>query len=553
MTDVSPVRLVPLGGLGEIGMNCLVIEHGEDRIVIDCGLTFDDRGLGIDVTHADFGWLAAHPERLRAIVLTHGHEDHVGAVPYLLEVCRAPIFGPKYALGVLRERLDQHPIGEEDHEIHAIAPGDKIEIGPFEVEPYRVTHSMPDCTGLIVRTPQGVVVHSGDFKIDEAPIDGETFDFDRLARLREEEGVRLLLSDSTNAIVEGSTGPEASVADALEEIIGRAEHRVVVTLFASNVHRVRSLASIARATGRKLCLLGRSLGMHSRIGIETGYLEDLGDVAVAPELLRALPRNQVLVLATGTQGEPPAAFARLAKDEHPDLALERGDLVIHSARVIPGCETSVFPLINMLERRGIEVLWRATHPAIHVSGHAHRGEQRRLLETLRPRAFIPVHGTFLHLRAHAELAAEVGVEERLIVENGTVVELDADSVRTSGHVSTGRIHRARGRTLDERVLKDRQLLAEHGIAVVSVAVDARGRPIAPLDLITRGLISEDDHEELLDEACDYVHDALTNTRWVHERPEEDELEAAACRALKRYFHRTIGRKPLCYATVLRVD
>ncbi len=548
----SPVRLIPLGGLGEIGMNCLVVEHGGDRVVIDCGLTFEGRDVGVDVTHADFGWLARDPESLRGIVLTHGHEDHVGAVPYLLELCRAPIYGPPYALGVLRERLAQHPVGEQRHEITAIGPGDRIPLGPFEIEPYRVTHSMPDCTGLILRTPQGVIVHSGDFKVDPEPTDGEEFDFPRLQRLRDEEGVRLLLSDSTNAITEGRTGTERSVADALEAIVAAAERRVVVTLFASNVHRVRSLADIARRTGRKLALLGRSLRMHAKIGMDTGYLPDLADVEVGSEALRDLPPERVLALATGTQGEPPAAFARIALDTHPDLSVEPGDLVIHSARIIPGCESSVFPLINALERRGVDVLWRAVSPAIHVSGHAHREEQRQLIEALAPECFLPVHGTYMHLAAHAELAEGCGVAETLIAEDGAIIHLDEDGLSVAGHAPTGRVHRERGRALDAQVLKDRRLLAELGVAIVSAVVDDAGKPIAPIDLITRGVVREEIEPELLDDACDYVRDALRRTRWVAERPTEDDIEQAAVRAMRRYFHKRLSKKPLCYAMVTRV-
>lgn len=547
------MRLIPLGGLGEIGMNCLVVEAGEDRIVIDCGLTFDGRDLGVDVTHADFTWLKARRESLRGIVLTHGHEDHVGAIPYLLEVCRAPIYGPPYALGVLAERLAQHPIGEERHTIRSFAPGDRLRLGCFEVEPYRVTHSMPDCTGLILRTPQGVVVHSGDFKVDPEPTDDEHFDFPRLERLREEEGVRLLLSDSTNAISEGSTGTELSVARRLEEIVAAAEHRVVVTLFASNVHRVRALAEIARRTGRKLALLGRSLRMHAKIGADTGYLPNLEDVLVAPDMLGRLPRAQVLALATGTQGEPPAAFARIAQDTHPDLSVEPGDLVIHSARIIPGCEGAVFPLINALERRGIEVLWRAVSPAIHVSGHARRDEQRRLIETLRPRSFLPIHGTYLHLRSHAEIARQCGVEDVLVAENGAIVHLGETGLSVADHTPTGKVYRERGRALDEVVLKDRRRLAELGVAVVSAVVDVAGRPIAPLDVVTRGVVYEDLEPELLDDACDYVHDALLRMRWVEERPDEDDIEQAATRALRRFFSKQLHKKPLCYAMVTRLD
>ncbi|MEZ4340625.1 MAG: ribonuclease J [Sandaracinaceae bacterium] len=549
----ASLKVIPLGGLGEIGMNCLALELEGRRLVIDCGLTFDDRGLGVDVVHADLSYLAEAPERLEGIVVTHGHEDHVGAVPYLLEACgAAPVFAPPYALGVLKERLAQHEAGNPPGlQLFAMRPGDRLRLGPFEVEPYRVTHSMPDCTGLIVRTDQGVLVHSGDFKIEDDPTDGEGFDWDRLARLRDEEGVRVLMSDSTNALVEGSTGAERDVATRLREIVDEASGRVVVTLFASNIHRVRALTEIARATGRKLCLFGRSLRMHAKIAADEGYLPGLEAVEIPIEMARSTPRDRLLVLATGTQGEPPAAFARLANANHPELDIEPGDLVIHSARIIPGCETRVYPLFDELARRGIEVLWRRLDPGVHVSGHAHRAEQRRLIEALRPDAFIPLHGTHMHMERHADLARECGVEDVLVIGNGQVVEIDAGPLAVSGVVPTGRVHRERGRTLDERVLHDRSLLASLGFAVVSAIVDVRGRPVAPLDILTRGVLHEDESQELLDDACDEVHAALARARYHAERPDLDDIEAVAKRALKRFFGKRMMKKPLCYAMIHR--
>jgi len=547
----DPLKLIPLGGLGEIGMNCLAIEEGQHRLVIDCGLTFDDRGLGVDTTHADFSWLEASPERLSAIIITHGHEDHVGAVPHLLEHCPAPVYAPPYALAILRERLAQRAPLPVEPELHPLRPGDRIAVGPFEVEPYRVTHSMPDCTGVIVRTGQGVIVHSGDFKVDEAPLDGECIDFDRLERLRDEEGVRLFLSDSTNAMVEGSTGPEHAVATRLEEIVSESEGRVIVTLFASNVHRLRTLAKIANITDRKLCLLGRSLQMHARIAEQEGYLPGLAEVRVHRDMARKLPRDKVLVLATGTQGEKAAAFSRLARGNHPDLTLEPGDRVIHSARIIPGCETSVYPLFNELARRDIEIIWQRIDPGIHVSGHAHRGEQRRLIEALRPEAFIPVHGTLVHMRHHAALARECGVEDVLTIENGAIVEVGSGPLQCVGTAPTGRVHRERGNIIGDRVLHDRSLLAELGVAVVTAVVDNRGYPVAPLDLLTRGVMHEDENQNLLDEACDQIFEALSKARYVEERPEEEAVELVARRALKRFFAKRFQKKPLCYAMVTR--
>ena len=547
----APVKVIPLGGLGEIGMNCLALEQDGARLVIDCGLTFDDRGLGVDTIHADFSWLEEAPERLSGIIVTHGHEDHVGAVAHLLDVCPAPVYGPPYALAILRERLAQRAPLPVTPELIAVAPGDRLSVGPFEVEPYRVTHSMLDCTGVIVRTAQGVVVHSGDFKIDAEPLDGEPLDLTRLARLRDEEGVRLLLSDSTNSFSEGTTGREATAAARLEEIVRSCEQRVVVTLFASNGHRLRSLSKIAKRTGRKLCLLGRSLQMHARIAESGGYLPELAEVRVHREMASRLPRHELLVLATGTQGELPAAFARLAREQHPDLTLEAGDCVIHSARIIPGCETRVYPIFNQLARRDIDVIWQRLDPDVHVSGHAHRGEQRTLIETLRPKSFIPLHGTLIHLREHAALARDCGVADVMTIENGAVVSVTKGPLERVGDVEVGRVHREHGTVIGPRVIRDRALMAELGLAIVTVLVDDEGRPVAPLDLLTRGVLHEDENQDFLDRACDSIHEALMRARYTADRPDEEDIERVAKRALKRFFARHFHKKPLCYAMVTR--
>ncbi|MFK7991522.1 MAG: ribonuclease J [Sandaracinaceae bacterium] len=548
--EAPPCRFIPLGGLGEIGMNCMVVEIGDDRILVDCGLSFDDRGLGVDVIHADLTYVTDAPEKLRAIVLTHGHEDHLGAVPYLLRELSVPVYGPPYALALLEEKM-AWDAPDIELDLHPIEPGDRVPFGPMSVEPYRVTHSMSDCTGLILRTPHGVVVHSGDFKIDEAPTDGAALDFDRLAQVRDEEGgIRLFFSDSTNSVSEGSTGPEHAVRDRLEELVREADERVCVTLFASNGHRLRSLAEVARKTGRKLCLLGRSLHLHAKIGQRLGHLPDLSDVQIPASSAKSVPRGELLVLATGTQGEPRAAFSRLAKDEHPDLGLESGDLVIHSARVIPGHEQKVYGLINTLERRGIAVLWRRVETGIHVSGHAHRDEQRRIIEHLAPRAFVPVHGTYLHLKNHAAIARECGVEEVEVVENGAVLSL-GEKLTVDGRVPTGRVYRERGKAVHPRTIKDRALLAELGIAFVTVIIDDAGRPAGPVDLLTRGVCHEEDSEELLDDACDAVYEALMARRWHEDRPSAELVESEARRSLKRFFSKRLRKKPLCYASVLR--
>jgi ribonuclease J len=546
------LRLVPLGGLGEIGMNCMALECEGDIVVVDCGVMFPDRELGVDVVHPRFDWLAARRDRVRAVLVTHGHEDHIGALPYLARELDAPIYGPPYALELIKARFSEREHdGLDRPELVATRPGQRFRVGAFEVEPIRVTHSIPDATALALHTKAGTVVHTGDFKIDEAPADGEVFDEARLRALGD-EGVRLLLSDSTNAWSPGESGPERDVAEALAHLVARAEKRVIVSLFASNVHRLRALLDIARETGRVACLLGRSLERHLETAIATGYLRDPAGLVVPPEAAKNVARERLLVLATGTQGEAPAALSRLAEDRHPALTLEPGDEVILSARIIPGNEQHVFSLVNHLERRGIRCRFRTTDPEVHVSGHAHAGEQKRMIELVRPDAFLPVHGTFLHLRRHAELAESLGVKDTLVVENGAVVELSDQGLAVVDQTVTGRVHVDAGEEIPDVVLRDRARLAELGIALVVIPVDRRGSLAGHPDVITRGVVDEEEETELLADARAFVADELEGYATPKRDLDDEELADIGRRALKRYFARHLGRKPLTYGVVVRV-
>ncbi len=450
----------------------MALESGGDVMVIDCGVTFPDGLPGVDVIHPDFRWLAARRDRLRGIVITHGHEDHIGALPYLLKVAPAPVHAPRYALALIERRLEEH------EDLPAIPlcptrPGARFDVGPFGVEPVRVTHSIVDATALILDTPVGQVIHTGDFKIDPEPPDGEHFDTERL-RAAGDAGVRLLMSDSTNAWVPGETGSEKSAHDALEALVAGAGGRVVVALFASNNHRLRSLFQIARAHDRRVLLLGRSLHRHFEVARETGYLADPGSLLVGERDARDLPPSHLMVLATGTQGEPPAALARLAEDRHPALSLDEGDMAILSSRIIPGNEKRVYDLINALIRQGVAVHWSATDRGVHVSGHAHADEQRRMLRLVRPASFLPVHGTRMHLERHAALAAAEGVKETLVVENGSVVEVTPSALSVVDSAPVGRVAVDRRRELPSEVLSERATLGELGCAFAVVPVSARG-------------------------------------------------------------------------------
>jgi ribonuclease J len=549
----SVVRFVPLGGLGEIGMNCMTIEHDDDLVVIDCGVLFDNRGLGVDVIHADLEHLFDRREQVKALVLTHGHEDHLGAVSWFLRDFRVPVYGPPYALALVKHRLAEHPWHRgRELDLRPIARGERFTIGAFGFEPFQVTHSMPECMGLAIETPAGLVIHSGDFKIDDAPPDGDVFDEDRLGTFAR-RGVRLLLSDSTNALSEGESGRERDVADSLEALIAGATDRVVVSLFASNVHRMRAVFEIARRVGRRVALFGRSIETHSRIARELGIIGDVSDVLVARDKSREIPRSKLLIVCTGSQGEAAAALPRLASGEHQDLALDRGDLVILSSRVIPGNERPILDLIETLARRGIRVLHRANDPTVHASGHAHRGEQRRLVDLVRPAAFVPVHGTFVHLEAHAALARAAGVDQTLVALNGTVIELTESELRVAGQVWSGRTYIDRGgEAVDGRVIGERRGLAEGGMVLISICVDDRGRRACPVEIASRGVLHQDDEKEISEDAAAAVEREIDALRTPKDTPSDEELRECATRAARRFFQTELGRKPPAIAIVHRV-
>jgi ribonuclease J len=554
---MSSLRLIPLGGLGEIGMNCLAIEQRGEVLLVDCGVTFDDRGLGIDVVHPEFEALDGY--RLAGLFVTHGHEDHIGAIPYLLRRYDIPVYAPAYALGLVRERAAEHEI--LDHaDFRVVKPRVRERVGSFEVEPIRVTHSIADATALAIRTDAGLVIHTGDFKFDDAPPDGEDFDVARFEELAG-EGVRLLLSDSTNIDASGPTGSEEGVGRALEAIVGDAAGAVVVSVFASNVHRLRMLGDIARRHRRKIVALGRSVGTHARVaratarstGAEAGrpYLEWPADLMWPAERARELPRRSVLAVATGSQGEEAAALARLGRGEHPAFDLAAGDVVVLSSRVIPGNEPEVMRVMTGLLRRGVELRSWWSDRTIHVSGHAHRQEQRRMLELVRPRAFVPVHGTLHHLLRHAALARELNVPEVTVLENGDVGEVDGAGLRKTERVRTGRVHVFAGRSVPQRVIDDRTALAARGVVHATVPVDAAGRLTGELRLVSRGVLDEARDAHLAAAARNEAAEAIDALVASGAGADETAMVDAVRAAIRRAMGRELGFKPVTLVTVLR--
>lgn len=541
------VRTFALGGLGEVGMNCLALEEDGQIMLVDCGVTFDDRGLGVDIVHPDFGALDAYRDRIAGVFLTHGHEDHIGALPYFLARHDVPVWGPKYALGLVRERLDEHEVLAHAQLIET-KPRSTYRVGPFTVEPIRVTHSIADATALAIRTGAGTIVHTGDFKFDETPPDGETFDVDRFRELGD-EGVALLFSDSTNIDAAGPTGSERDVGDVLGKIVEGETGAVVVALFASNVHRLRLLGDIAKKTGRKLVLLGRSVKRHAGVARDTGYLDWPSDLVWPSDRAKELPRDRVLGIATGSQAETRGALARLARGEHSALDLGPGDTVILSARTIPGNEPEVYALMGALLRREVNLRTWASDRGIHVSGHAHRIEQRRMLELVRPKSFVPVHGTLHHLTRHAALAREVGVGQVCILENGDVATLEDGRLAKRDRVASGRCYAAFGKPLPKAVIKERTALAAEGVCAVTALYVAEDD--VRVHVATKGVVHE---------GHPAIADAVREGRaaWLAARVDASASLAARCaeraeatrRAVRRTFEHATGFKPVTLVTVM---
>ncbi|WP_232288330.1 ribonuclease J [Anaeromyxobacter sp. K] len=548
----APVRIVPLGGLGEIGMNCMAVECDGRIAVVDCGVLFPNESLGVDLIAPDLSWLRERREQVGAVFLTHGHEDHLGALPFLLREVPVPVYGTRFTLALLRPRLDEAGVRADLREVR---PGDVRPAGdasPIAAEFLAVTHSIPDACGLALSTPQGTLLHSGDFKIDPAPVRGPGMDLDRIEALGR-KGVRLLLSDSTNAEREGTSLSESQVGPALEQAFELARGRVFVACFASNVHRLQQIVNAARAFGRRVAFLGRSMEANARLAQELGYLELPAWMPVSPEEARTLPPRELCVLTTGTQGEPRSALARLARGEHPDLAVSPGDLVVLSSRFIPGNEIAIGQVVNELCRRGAEVAYEGLAP-LHVSGHAQADEQRRLIRLARPAHFVPIHGEYRHLSRHAAHAAAEGVAGRDVLVDGQVLELADAGVRVLDEpVATGRVYTDRdallGADIGALVVRDRRLLAETGLCIAVLAIErTTGAVVRGPELFARGVAGfEGAEEELRAEILAGLGDLSPKAR-----TDPAEVQEAVRLAVRRFFRRTTGKKPPVLPVVLEL-
>jgi ribonuclease J len=543
---MEPLRIIPLGGLGEFGLNMMLIEHGDAAIAIDCGLMFPGADLlGIDLVIPDISYLMEKKSRLKGIVLSHAHEDHVGALPYFLNHLSVPIFGTRLTLGLIKNKLREHNL-DDVADIREITAGQPWEIGPFKVEGIRVTHSLMDCLALAIETPIGTVIHTGDFKIDNTPMEGEMFDFQRFAAYGE-KGVLLLLSDSTNVERSGYTPSEREVGRNLEQIFQESTGKILVSTFSSSIPRIQQVVDISESCGRRVVLSGRSMIRNSQVASELGYLRLPGSFMTENEHWDALPAKRLTFLTTGSQGEPLSVLHRVALDDHKSIKINPGDTVVLSSKFIPGNEKTISNLINHLYRRGAEVHYEKVSE-IHVSGHASQEELKTMLQLTRPRYFVPIHGEYRHLVRHRKLAQDVGVPEDhcFILEDGDVLELTATSARNVQPVQVGKVF-VDGKgvgDVGDVVLRDRRHLSEDGMVLAVMAIHQQsGEIVAGPDLVSRGFMRDEEGEEILEQARKVVLEVLANMN-RETRTDPAEIQEEVRNTLRRYFRKRLERHPV---------
>ena len=546
------VRVTFLGGLGEIGRNCCAIEQDGRIVVVDAGLMFPEPNMyGVDLILPDFRWLIERKDRVDAIVLTHGHEDHTGALRYLVKDINVPIYGAALTLGFAKHRLTEARVGH-DLTFIEVADGEKRKIGPFEIEFIPVTHSVPSAHALAFHTKIGIIVHSGDFKLDLTPIDGRRTDISRLAALGDED-VALLLCDSTNAEEPGFTASERSVGGALRRLfLERPKKRIVVACFASHIHRVQQIINVALEQNRKIALLGRSMDVNVKLARKLNLLHvDTADFVDIANIDRYEP-GEVCVICTGSQGEPLAALSKLSRGDARDFTVGADDTIILSSHPIPGNEWSVGRLIDDLHRAGTEVI-HSGHEPVHASGHARQGELRTFHQLLRPKNFVPVHGEYRHLVHHADLAESMGLghDHILVCEDGDQVEVSDDGIRLSGQIPAG-FHYIDGSAgdLDEKPLEERRMLAEYGVLQISAGIDReRGVIVQPVRITTRGWFEGEHDKKLLDAVTDTVRDSIQNALSEGDR-DEGSINKVAQRAAGRILGQKYRRQPVLLPAVV---
>lgn len=548
------LEITPLGGLGQFGMNITAFRYDEQMIIVDCGMMFPDEDLlGVDIAIPDMSYIEAHREELVGLVLTHAHEDHVGAIPFLLQSIDLPVYATQFTLGLIEGKLQEFGLLDKV-KTHTIRPRQAFKLGPFEIEFVRVSHSLVDCVALAITTPVGVVVHTGDFKVDETPVIGEAIDLKRLNEIGD-KGVLALLSDSTNVEREGRTGSEKVVIPGLDKIFAETTGRMIVSCFATSIHRLQIVFDLAAEHGRSVALLGRSMLRVTEVAEKMGFLDYEDGQLVSPAQARKMHPDEVVLLVTGSQGEPMSALARMSVDQHRDASVLEGDTVVLSARQIPGNEKSISRMMNHLFKRGARVI-DSSIARIHVSGHGREGDLKIMYDAVRPKFLIPIHGETRQLYRHAEAARRWGVPRNRIVlaESGDVIGLDEDSAEIVEKVTVGRtlIDDSGSGRIDELVLRDRKHLAYDGIVLPIVAINkASGELESAPEVIQRGLALGEEGDAFLHRARTIVGNTISNASH-EERVDWAVIKEKIRLELKRYIQKETGRRPMIIPVVLEI-
>ncbi|MBK5246998.1 MAG: ribonuclease J [Peptostreptococcaceae bacterium] len=537
------LKVIPLGGLGEIGKNITVFEYGDEIVIVDCGMAFpDDEMLGVDLVLPDTTYLTKNKDRIKAIIVTHGHEDHIGALPYVLKNINVPVYGTKLALGLLQNKLEEHKI-LADCTLNIISHGDTIDLGAFKIEFIRTNHSIPDTVALAIHTPVGVIIHTSDFKIDFTPILGKPIDLQRFAELGS-QGVLLLMSDSTNAERPGYTMSESTVGKAFEEIFLNSNSRIIVASFASNVHRVQQVVNAAVKYNRKVAICGRSMVNVCNKAIELGYLTIPKGVLVEIDSIKKYPKEKQVIISTGSQGEPMSALSRMASGDHRQVAIVAGDLVVISASPIPGNEKSVSVVINELFKKGADVVYEALAD-VHVSGHACQEELKTMQRLVEPKYFMPVHGEYRHLKQHANLAENLGMKKDniFIMDIGQVLEIDSKEAKIKGTVPSGKIL-VDGLSIGDVgkiVLRDRKHLSEDGMIIVVMTIEKEtGDIITGPEIISRGFVYAKESEVLMKHLTQVCEDTVIKHKGMNNMTRKNMINST----LRDYVYKKTKRRPM---------
>jgi len=558
--DVSPATLevVPLGGVGEFGMNMMAVSWEDTTILVDAGVMFPDPDqLGVDLIVPDLALVEARRRQVKALVLTHGHEDHIGAVPHVMPLFDGPVYGTPMTLALLGPKLEEHGIDEPDR-LRSVKPRDVVTIGPFSIEFIRVTHSMPDCVALAITTPVGILIHTGDFKIDQTPIDGEHFDLHRFAELGS-QGVLALFGDSTNVDRQGFTGPEIDVIDAFEELFTSTQGKLVVALFSSSIYRMQVLVDLAAQFDRKVAFVGRSIVQNAEIAQRLGYLRVPAGMQIRDADVQNYASQDVLCLSTGSQGEPQAALPRIAIDDHRWVRLGPDDTVVLSARAIPGNEKAIARVMSHIARRGADVVTDSMKH-VHVSGHGSAEELKLVISLVKPRYFVPIHGEYRQLARHAQIAKRVmrGAErplQVLLAEDGDIIQFDDRGARIAGKAPTGRmlIDVTRVGEVGDEVLRDRRHLAGDGVVVAVVAINRQtGSLVGEPELVARGfVVGEDGGDALFADAAGVIAECIQSSG-VEERGDQGLMTEKLRADLRRFFKKRSGRRPLVLPVLMEV-